>query len=47
MTREILDVNPDNLTGNECSDLSKNSQLRKKYEDKWGEGITEVCNIDK
>lgn len=47
MAREILDINPDNLTGKECSDLSKNPQLKRKYEDKWGEGITEVCDIDK
>jgi hypothetical protein len=47
MAREILGVNPDNLTGNDCSELSKNSQLRKKYEDRWGEGITEVCDIGK
>ncbi len=47
MAREILDVNPDNLTGKDCSEFSKNPQLRKKYETKWGEGIAEVCNIDK
>lgn len=47
MAREILDVNPDNLTGKDCSEFSKNPQLRKKYETKWGEEIAEVCNIGK
>jgi hypothetical protein len=46
MAKEILNVNPDNLTGQDCSDLSKNPQLRKKYEEIWGDGITEVCNIE-
>lgn len=45
MAREILDVDPDNLTGTDCSEFSKNPQLRKKYEAKWGDDITKLCNI--
>jgi hypothetical protein len=47
MAKEILDVNPDDLTGKDCSEFSKNPKLRQKYESKWGDGITEMCNIGK
>ena len=47
MAEKILDINPDSLTGKDCLEFSSNPQLRKKYEDKWGEGITEMCGIDK
>lgn len=47
MAKDVLDINPDRLTGKECIELSSNPQLKRKYESKWGEGITDVCGTDK
>ncbi len=47
MAKNILDVEPENLSGKECVEFSANPQLKKKYEDKWGQGITDVCGTDR
>ncbi len=46
-TEKILDVEPENLSGKECVEFSANPQLRKKYEDKWGQGITDLCGTER
>lgn len=39
---EILDMEPENLTDNECVTFSSNPELKKRYEEKWGsKGICE------
>ena len=40
---EILNIEPENLTDNECMTFSSNEELKKKYEDKWN--VKGVCEI--
>ncbi len=47
MADEVLDVEPESLSGRECNEFSTNPQLKKRYEDKWGKGITGLCDIDR
>lgn len=44
---ETLEINPDSLTGKECLEFSSNPQLRRKYEEKWGNGITDICDRER
>lgn len=47
MAKDVLDINPDSLTSKECEEFSRNPHLKRIYESKWGEGITNVCGTDK